>query len=175
MAIGRRTRAIIGIATLWGTAWSIPGLIWIGLAAARGDAPPFNFLGFIRDVVLNWTVVGAMGGTLFALTLRFAERRRTTLAALKMRRVVSWGAIGAAAFPLIVIPIVPLVAPELARRLPAIHDLSTALRQALLAGTVYGALGGICAAVTLHLAQRADRSPVSTSGSGGLSAVPPAT
>ena len=175
MAVSRHIRAMIGIAALWGTAWSIPGLIWLGLAATRGDAPPFDFLSFIRDVVLNWTVVGALGGTLFALTLRLAERRRATLAALKMRRVVSWGAIGAAALPLVVIPIVPLVAPEFARQLAAIHNLSAALRQALLAGTVYGALGGTCAGASLRLAQRADRSLVSTSGGGSLSAVPPAT
>ena len=175
MAVSRHTRAMLGIAALWGTAWSIPGLIWLGLAATRGDAPPLDFLSFIRDVVLNWTVVGAIGGTLFALTLRFAERRRATLAALRMRRVISWGAIGAGALPLVVIPIVPLMASEFARQLPAIHDLPAALRQALLAGTVYGALGGICAGASLRLAQRADRSRASTSAGGSLSAVPPAT
>jgi hypothetical protein len=174
MALIGRTRAILGIAALWGTAWSIPGLIWLGLGAARGDAPSFDLLSFARDVVLNWTVVGAIGGTLFALALRFAERRRTTLASLRMRRVVSWGALGAAALPLVVIPIIPLIAPDFARQLPAIHNLSSAVRQALLAGTVYGALGGNCAGGSLSLARRADRGLASTSGNGSVSAVPPA-
>src|SRR5437879_8712745 len=121
MNVSRRVRAMLCIAGLWGAAWSVAGLVWLGLAVARGDALPFRLLSFLRDVVLNWTVVGALGGTVFAVTLSWAERRRSSLRELTMRRVVSWGAIGSAALPLIVIPLVPIFAPELARQLPAIH------------------------------------------------------
>jgi hypothetical protein len=159
------------IAALWGAAWSVPGLVWLGLAVYRGDALPFRLLSFVRDVVLNWTVVGAIGGALFALTLSLAEGRRRSVGALTMRRVVSWGAIGGAALPLILLPLVPIVAPDLARQLPAIHDLAAALRQAILAGAVYGALGAVCAGASLHIARRA--APGLLSSSGGLSAVPP--
>jgi hypothetical protein len=170
MDVIRRARAMLGTAALWGAAWSVPGLVWVGLAAYRDDGLPFRLLSFVRDVLLNWTSVGLIGGSLFALTLSVAERRRSSLNALDMRRVVAWGAIGGAALPLVVIPLVPIVAPEFARQLPAIHNLSAALRQGLLAGTVYGVLGGVCAGASLHLARRADRSPISTSG--GLGAVP---
>ena len=122
----------------------------------RRDGLPFSLLTVIRDAFLNWAVVGAIGGTLFALTLGWAERRRPSLDALSMRRVVSWGAIGGAAFPLLVIPLIPLVAPEYARQLPAIHNLSAAFRQAALAGAVYGFLGAISAASSLRLARCAD-------------------
>jgi hypothetical protein len=173
MYVIRRVQATVRTAALWGAAWSLPGLVWIGLAVYRGDGRPFRLLSFVRDVLENWTAVGLIGGTLFALTLSLAERRRSSLRALSMRRVVSWGAIGGAALPLVVLPLVPIVAPELARQLPAIHNLSAALRQAIMAGTVYGALGAVCAGASLHLARRADRGLVRTSD--GLSAVRPAT
>ena len=157
MTFSRRIRAVLVTAAVWGAAWFVPGLVWIGrLEMHRSDGLPFSLLTVIRDAFLNWAVIGAIGGTLFALTLGLAERRRSSLDALSMRRVVSWGAIGGAAFPLLVIPLVPIVAPEYAQQLPAIHDLSAAFRQAVLAGTVYGFLGAVCAAASLRLARRAD-------------------
>ena len=144
MSFSRRIRAVLVTAAVWGAAWFLPGLIWIGrLETHRSDGLPFQLLTVVRDAFLNWAIIGAIGGTLFALTLGLAERRRSSLDKLSMRRVVSWGAIGGAAFPLIVIPLVPIVAPEYARQLPAIHNLSAAFRQAILAGAVYGLLGAL--------------------------------
>lgn len=157
MGVSRRIRAVLVTAAVWGAAWFVPGFVWIGrLDMHRSDGLPFQLLSVVRDAFLNWAVIGAIGGTLFALTLGLAERRRPSLDALSMRRVVSWGAIGGAAFPLLVIPLVPIVAPEYARQLPAIHNLSAAFRQAILAGGVYGLLGAVSAAASLRLARRAD-------------------
>ena len=164
MEVSRRARALLSTAALWGAAWSVPGLLWIGwLEMHRDDGLPFNLLNVVVYTLLNWSLVGAIGGTLFALTLGLAERRRSSLDALSMRRVVSWGAIGGAAFPLLVLPLVPIIAPEFARQLPTIHDLSAALRQGLLAGTVYGLLGAICAGASLRLARRTIGGPLSAS------------
>ncbi|MEO5815556.1 MAG: hypothetical protein ABIT20_09785 [Gemmatimonadaceae bacterium] len=157
MAFSRRIRAVLVTAAVWGAAWFVPGLVWIGrLNMHRSDGLPFQLLSVVQDAFLNWAVIGAIGGTLFALTLGLAERRRSSLDALSMRRVVSWGAIGGAAFPLIVIPLVPIIAPEYARHLPEIHDLPAALRQGIFAGAVYGFLGAVCAGASLRLARRAD-------------------
>jgi Ca2+/Na+ antiporter len=171
MGVSRRIRAVLVTAAVWGAAWFVPGLVWIGrLEMHRSDGLPFQFLSVVQWAFLNWAVIGAIGGTLFALTLGLAERRRASLDALSMRRVVSWGAIGGAAFPLLVIPLVPIVAPEYARQLPAIHDLSAAIRQAFLAGAVYGVLGALSAGASLRLARRAD--PDLLSASDDLSLMP---
>ncbi|MEP7002080.1 MAG: hypothetical protein ABI969_16445, partial [bacterium] len=162
---------MLSTAAVWGAAWLVPGLVWIGrLEMHRDDGLPFNLVNVVVYAVLNWALIGAIGGTLFALTLGFAERRRSSLDALSMRRVVSWGAIGGAAFPLLVIPLVPIVAPEFARQLPDIHNLSAALRQAILAGGVYGVLGAVSAGASLRLARRAD--PDLLAAAGGLSVLP---
>jgi hypothetical protein len=175
MDVIRRIRAMLRTAVVWGAAWSVPGLVWVSVLAflTRHSSPQVGISGFVWTILLNWTVVGSISGALFALTLSLAERRRSSLSALSMRRVVTWGAIGGAALPLLVLPLLPIVAPEFARQLPAIHNLSVALRQAILAGTVYGLLGAVSAGASLRLARRADRDLLSASG--GLSAVPPAT
>ncbi|MEP6622707.1 MAG: hypothetical protein ABJE47_25520 [bacterium] len=164
MKISRRARALLSTAALWGAAWSVPGLAWIGwLEMHRDDGLPFNLLTVVVYAFLNWSLIGAIGGSVFALTLGLAERRRSSLDTLSMRRVISWGAIGGAAFPLLVLPLVPIVAPEFARQLPAIHNLAAALRQAILFGGVYGALGAISAGASLRLARRADPDLLSSS------------
>jgi hypothetical protein len=156
MRFSRRIRAVLVTAVVWGAAWFVPGLVWIGrLEMHRPDGLPFSPLTVIGYAFLNWAIFGAIGGVLFALTLGLAERRRSSFDKLSMRRVVSWGAIGGAAFPILVLPLVPIVAPEYARQLPDIHDLSAALHQAILVGMVYGALGAISAGVSLRLARRA--------------------
>ncbi|MEP6730985.1 MAG: hypothetical protein ABJE10_10115 [bacterium] len=171
MEVSRRARAMLSIAALWGAAWFVPGLVWVGrLEWHRDDGLPFNLLNVVVYAFLNWAVVGAIGGTLFALTLGFAERRRSSLDALSMRRVVTWGAIGGAAFPLLVIPLVPVVAPEFARQLPDIHNFSAAFRQAIGGGVVYGLLGAISAGASLRLARRAD--PDRLSPADGPSVIP---
>jgi hypothetical protein len=147
MDIIRRIRAMLRTAVVWSAAWTVPGLVW--------------------------TCVGAISGAAFALTLSVAERRRSSLGTLSMRRVVSWGAIGGAALPLVVLPLLPIVAPELAGQFPAVQNLSAALRQGLLAASVYGLLGAVSAGASLQLARRVD--PGLRSRAGDLSAVPPAT
>jgi uncharacterized membrane protein YjfL (UPF0719 family) len=173
MNVIRRIRAMLSTAVVWGAAWSVVGLVWVGVSAflSRNSALEVGIGGFVWTVVLNWTLIGAIGGALFGLILSLAERRRSSLSALSMRRVVTWGAIGSAALPLLVIPLVPIVAPDFARELPAIHKLAAAIRQAILAGTTYGLLGAISAGATLRLARGADRDLLSASG--GLSAVQP--
>ncbi len=169
MEISRRIRAVLVTAAVWGAVWSVPGLAWIGrLNMHRDDGLPFHLPSVVRDVFMHWTVFGAIAGVLFALTLGLAERRRSSADALSMRRVVGWGAIGGAAFPILVIPLVPIVAPEYARQLPDIHNFSAALRQAMLVGTVYGVLGAICAGASLRLARRADRDQLSVSDGPGV-------
>lgn len=122
MAFSRRIRAVLVTAVLWGAAWFAPGLVWIGRTEMhRSDGLPFSLLTVKGYAFQNWAVIVAIGGTLFALTLGLAERRRSSLDSLSMRRVNSWGAIDGAAFPLVVIPLVPFVAPEFARQLPDIR------------------------------------------------------
>ena len=164
MDVIRRIRAMLGTAVVWGAAWSVPGLVWVSVVAflARHSSPQVGIGGFVWTIVLNWTVVGSIGGALFALTLSLAERRRSSLSALSMRRVVTWGAIGGAALPLLVIPLLPIVAPEFAQQLPAIHNFSAALRQGILAGAVYGLLGAASAGATLRLARQPDRALAAT-------------
>ena len=170
MGVSRRIRAVLVTAGVWGAAWFVPGLVWIGrLEMHRPDGLPFSPLTVVGYAFLNWAIFGAIGGILFALTLGVAERRRSSLDKLSMRRVVSWGAIGGAAFPILVLPLVPIVAPEYARQLPDIHDLSAALHQAILVGTVYGALGAISAGASLRLARRAEPALLSPDGQGVVS------
>lgn len=165
MDVIRRIRAMLRTAVVWGAAWTVPGLIWISVLALfqRDSSPHVGLSGFVWTILLNWTVVGAISGAAFALVLSLAERRQSSLSALSMRRVVTWGAIGGAALPLVVLPLLPIVAPGLTRNLPALHDLSSALRQAILTGTVYGLLGAVSAGASLHLARRADRAALSGS------------
>jgi hypothetical protein len=109
----------------------------------RNSLPDIGFSGFMSTLLVNWTFVGAMSGAVFALGLSGGERRRSSLRARSMRRVVSWGAIGGAALPPILIPLLPIVAPRMAGQLPAVQIVSAALRQAILAASVYGVLGAI--------------------------------
>jgi hypothetical protein len=123
--------------------------------------------------MLNWTTVGAISGAAFALVLSVAERRRSSLGALSMSRVVWWGAIGGAALPLVLLPLLPILAPALAHQVPALQSMSAALRQAIMAGAVYGALGAASAGASLHIARRADRALLPKPDM--LRTVPPAT
>jgi hypothetical protein len=55
------------------------------------------------------------------------------------------------------IPLVPVMAPGLARQFPLVHNFAAALRQGILAASVYGLLGAISAGASLKLARRVDQ------------------
>src|SRR4051812_7542547 len=101
-------------ATLWAIAWTGPGILWMcGLTwllhQRHGSGP--DPLSFVISVLVNWTLVGALSGALFAVVLSLAERKRGSFAALSLPRMAAWGAVGGVGFPL-------LVAPFLASSLP---------------------------------------------------------
>ena len=174
MSVERRIQAMITTATIWGVAWSLPGLVWMSVLALRQPGGwRYGVGGFLSAILQNWTIIGAISGAVFALTLSVAERRRSTLSALSLRRVISWGAIGGAVLPLVLIPLLPVIAPGLAGKFPEVHNFALALRQGILAASVYGVLGAVSAGASLQLARRVDQKL--PSGADELRVVPPVT
>jgi hypothetical protein len=124
-------------------AWSIPGFIWLSAATwfAR-SGQRIDLLSFAWTIFLNWTLVGAISGAVFAVTLSIAERRKQSLEALSMRRVAVWGAVAGAGLPLLLIPIFSTV-PNVLSQVAVVVGLN-------------GILGAGSAAASLSVARRAD-------------------
>ena len=149
-------------AALWAVAWTIPGLIWVGILALRLHNASRHMGGreFAWAVLLNWTTVGAISGAAFALALGLAERRKASLAALSMRRVAGWGAVGGAVLPIVLFPMFS-------------DSLPSPIQQLVGDVVVYGALGAASAAASLYLARHA--APQIRSAGGPAEVAPPAT
>jgi hypothetical protein len=54
----------------------------------------------IIQYALEWGLLGAINGALFAMVLAFAERRRS-VAALSLSRIGAWGAIATVVIPIV--------------------------------------------------------------------------
>lgn len=156
MNLMRRIRAMLQTAAIWGAAWTVPGLLWVTVLAflQRNSAaqPHPNVSGFLWTILLNWTAVGPIGGAAFALTLSVAERRKSSLGGLSLRRVASWGAIGGVCLPIALYPTLSGTIPN-------------PMQQLVLDVVVYGALGAASAAASVRLAQR-ELLPLSTKAPG---------
>ena len=142
MNLMRRIRAMLTTAIVWGIAWTVPGTVWIGILAVlqRNSPRQMGLFDVVTTILLNWTAVGAISGAVFALTLSIAERRKSSLDGLSMRRVATWGAIGGVVLPAVLIPFNPAGIPN-------------PLQQLALSATAYGVLGAASAAMSLRLAR----------------------
>ena len=96
----RRLRGALGIALTWGVLWAPIGLaLGLILAALRpGDIDPGEGPGRIAAV---FGVVGFLSGLGSAALLSLGEQRKT-IRQLSPARVALWGALGAAAIPLLI-------------------------------------------------------------------------
>ena len=94
--MGRRFRALLGIATTWGVAFSVfsTGIVAGGLALGVIPGSLFGPRQIITVAIQNF-LSGAIAGGLFGLLFARAERSRT-LETVSMRRVALWGFIGVA-------------------------------------------------------------------------------
>ena len=102
----RRIRGVLRTALTWGVAWSIPGLLWVTwFTFFKQGGPRFDALNFFWTILHNWSFVGAATGAVFAVAFSVAERRTGSLEALSIRRVATWGAIGGAGLPLLLLPL----------------------------------------------------------------------
>ena len=142
----RRLRAVLVTALSWAVFWLPFGFL---MPLFRGPppeclyCPPNWFILFL----LTWCLSGGVSGAAFALVLMIAERRHS-LAELSMARVASWGAIGAAILPLVLV-MADIVQSGLA---------GFAWGGAAVILGIAGSLGAVCATVTLALARRGQTS-----------------
>jgi hypothetical protein len=107
----RQLRGALGITLLWAVVWFPLG---IGLGVWRYLRSPFSdemyggefarlpALSVIGPIVLVWTAWGAISGFLFATILSAAERRHS-VDDVSIVRVSTWGAIGSASLPCVVL------------------------------------------------------------------------
>ena len=113
----RRIRGVVGTALTWAAAWSLFGLGWNAWFDGRRI---FTLLHtqpwFILRQVSAWALMGAIGGTVFAVAVSVASRRARTIGVLSMRRTAAWGALGGLVLPLgllvtrrMVVPTLPWV------------------------------------------------------------------
>ncbi len=104
----RLVRAILVTGILWGFVWLSVGAAVGFVQYQRGGLidllppPPGFMLATITRFMLEWGLLGAINGALFAVLLAIAERGRT-VATLSMRRVALWGAVGTLILPAFVL------------------------------------------------------------------------
>ena len=136
----RRLRGIIAAAVSWAVMWLPVGIVLLLIGRTR-DFAPSRIVGFLS----LWEAWGALSGAIFAVVLAVAERNHS-LADLSLLRVSAWGAIGAMVLPVLLTVLALL-------RWSSLPPYDWSLIGVVLA--VCATLGGVCAAVTFAIAQRA--------------------
>ena len=95
----RKVRGSLGLAAAWGAAWA---LIGAGLSIVTGIVDPSSIdagEGPLRIGAI-FGAIGAVSGFAFAIVMSLTERRRS-IGDLSIGRAALWGALGAAALPLL--------------------------------------------------------------------------
>src|SRR5262245_22389748 len=102
-----RIRAVLVTSVLWALVWASIGAI-IGLVTHPAGIdllplPPETGINWSRvaGFALEFAVIGAINGALFALLMAVAERGRT-VSTLSVGRVTLWAAVGTFILPLII-------------------------------------------------------------------------
>ncbi len=86
----KRMRAAIGLGLTWAAGWAPLGALTGGVTAAVLGLP----LGVVTvNYAVMFSVLGFVGGTLFASVLRLAEARRS-FERLTIPRFAAWGSLG---------------------------------------------------------------------------------
>ena len=95
----RKMRGALGIAATWGAAWAIIGA---GLSVITGmiDPPSIDAGEGPFRIGALFGAIGAISGFAFGLVMSMTERRRS-IGDLSIGRAALWGALGAAALPLL--------------------------------------------------------------------------
>ena len=142
----RRLRGVLVTAFSWVVLW-LPVGVLIGLVEGTPPeclyCPPNWFLLFL----LAWSITAAVSGAAFSIVLMIAERRHS-LAELSMARMASWGAIGAAVVPVVL----------MATDMIASGSDGVAWGRAATVTVLAACLGAACASATLALARRGQAS-----------------
>jgi hypothetical protein len=152
MNLRRRLRGILGVAVLWSVTFAGISMMVLATVLFIEAAPvgPSEIFNAMASAMTAWGVIGAVAGTLFAVTVILAERSRT-LAALSPRRLALWGFAAGALLP---------VAVSLAYRVA--HHVSSRVDGATLAvSLISGMLGASIAALTVQLARKSS-APIAT-------------
>jgi hypothetical protein len=154
----RRLRAALLTALVWAMGWTVAGILWMSgltwLIRQRQGVGP-DPLSFVMAVLMNWTLLGALSGAVFALVLSLAERKRGSLEALSLSRMALWGAVGGVGLPLLVAPFVAIAA-----RNP--------IQQVVMVVLLNGVLGASASAGSLQLARRAAQLPSARTKRGAI-------
>lgn len=146
----RTVRAALVIGGFWALAWLPVGAALALYAGLRAPQPSDLLYRPVdgRVFLSVWTLWGGISGTVFALLLSAAERRRT-LAQLALARTAVWGALGAMSAPAL------LTALDILR-----GEAASALyswRPPVVSLVLSAGLGAACAVTTLVLARRPAR------------------
>lgn len=102
MNLVRRLRGVLVSAAVWAVAFSLVGLVYVAQGAARGLFPPSwaeSWISISSLFIVRAMSFGAVAGTVFALTVMVAERRRT-FHMLSAKRFALWGFLSATVIPL---------------------------------------------------------------------------
>jgi hypothetical protein len=132
----RRLRAAGVLGLMWALLCAPFGIaIYLALAAVATDFPlsARDLLGLVVTGVTVGTIWGLASGLVFAAALAALERRGG-VEHLSRRRVVGWGALSGAAFPIVVTAVTLPVAVLVADIVPILAIVG--------AGTAYGAVVG---------------------------------
>jgi hypothetical protein len=89
------------MALTWGATWSALGLVLSSIAflILRARSRPIP-IAMVFQGAMNWALLGAIGGTVFAIALSVAERRVRSVQQLSVKRAAFWGALAGLAVPL---------------------------------------------------------------------------
>ena len=94
----RKLRGALGIAATWGVSWAAIGAA-LSIIVGIVDPPSIDAGEGPLRIGAIFAAVGAISGFAFGLVMSFAERRRSS--ELSIGRAALWGALGAAALPLL--------------------------------------------------------------------------
>lgn len=151
----RLLRGIVSTALAWGFAWAVLGATFTlvtGLVNAF-DVPMRAYASVAPISALFYGTVGIWAGGIFAITMAISERRHI-FTELRMSRVVTWGVLGGASYPLVGWVISKLTSQE-------IGGLATAL-------AVTATFGALSAWAMLRLARRSADPEPSQLGAGSV-------
>ena len=97
--IVRTIRGAIGVGVTWAALWALFGFLFALMVRIVSDEP-FGPGENELTAAIVFGIVGFLSGSLFALVMAIAERRRT-LSELSVGRAAGWGALASAALPLL--------------------------------------------------------------------------
>lgn len=95
----RKLRGALGIAATWGVSWAAIGAA-LSIIVGVVDPPSIDAGEGPLRIGAIFAAVGAISGFAFRPVMSFAERRRS-VSELSIGRAALWGALGAAALPLL--------------------------------------------------------------------------